>query len=956
MEILRTADTDRDSLRSAAEVLDDLVESRDISRRYEFFGTLCAALAYDIANEPYDAQRLYRLLDTLDHPSLEYIVLSKANSRSLTEAFGHIGLRKSKPLAAGLSRVVSNLRKHKERFEKTVGDGIQDDYIVLLSTVSLFSDLLDALDRADGDRISDISATASKFRDEIDTFSPDPWIEITSALCMILIRSIAERSVLNLDVPKETKNALRRNKFTELWPPQKAAVGGGLLEGRSMVYSSPPGTGKSFLACLAAGRLKAGTQMAYLVPTRPLSEQAYDDLRGVLGSAHRIAVSNGDRTDQDDGVSECDVVVATYEKMDALVRGGKIDPSRLRSVIADELHVLEDESRGLAATMLLDGFLQGRRTTQLIGISGLLGENDRGRLCDWAGAVGVSSKWECTKVSEGILLGGTLHRREGDAEAVPLLAEDGASAREKKTAAAAHFAMRAVVSSEAILISANSRGDASKLARDIAERIRSPDPDNPDVADALQAKKPAYAKAAEKVRAIEVALPKFGLDLASMLECGVAYCHEGLPDRYRRAVEDAVRGGEADVVVATPTLAEGMILPIKTALFFDAKYCRGRAQKTMENRQYRSIAGRAGRPGYHKTAEAIVLAATEAELDEYVEAFWREPAPLRSPLRSAGGPGPAAAALRSQLLNYVADHPGTDAREILSSLRGTWFGGLMRSENDAAGISRSVESSLDVLVGCGMLARDGGRLRATGAGRSVSKSMLPPDSAAAIIAGLRRMLAQEPDADCRADAILVLACLSADLRGHADGADGIKVPDGVQKAADALFRAGGPPLEPSERGDAARAASLLHYWINSYTDSEILEACGLDPGSVPPAGEEMARAAHQTLMHAASLAEQTCGAPEGEELAGEIRKVADFCRIGSRDALAREILEAGLDRAGRNSAIAISRGAGRGRDMRSISEGEIVSAFPGRPDAARSLFRDMQNARGNAPQAKTEAA
>ncbi len=956
IDIMSAAETDRGSLESAARALDDLIESNNIPRSYEFFGTLCAALAYDIANEPYDARRMYQRLDKSDHPNLEHLVLSKSNSRSLTEAFGHIGLREHGPLAAGLSKVLSNLREQEEHLKKALDGGFRDDYMVLLATVALFNDLLGALENMDRGRISDINATASKISEDLKLFSPDPWIELTAVLCLQLIRRITERSILNLDIPEETKKALQRIKFTELWTPQKDAVDGGLLRGRSVVYSSPHGTGKSLLAYLAAGSLKAGTQMAYLVPTRSLSEQVCADLRNVLGPTREIAVSSKDRTDQDDRVSECDVVVATYEKMGALIGRRKIDPSRIRNVIADEIDVLGDRSRGLRAEMMLTRFLREPRTTQLIGISGMLRKADLDRLCAWMGAVGVSSSWKGTRVREGILLDGTLHCIEGDAEDIPMPVKDGATGREKKTAAAMHFAARAIAGSEAVLISVTGRGEASRLARDIAQHVRKPLLHNLDVADALSAKKRIHEAAADRIMEIEPMTPRFGLDLASMLECGIAYHHAGLPSRYREIVEDAVRDGAADVVVATPTLAAGMNFPIKTVLFFDAKYRDGRAWKTIENRQYRNIAGRAGRTGHHRTAEAIVIASTGEEFDEYRKAFWREPDPLRSPLRNVSDSGPAAAALRSQLLGYVAEHPGTDVRDILESLRGTWFWSQSRSEADKAGVARSVESSLDALAGYGLLSRDGGRLRATDAGRLVSESMLPPDSAGSIIAGLRRALAREPGAGGRTDAILVLAGLSADLWPYAGRAKGIKVPDGVQKAADDLFRADGMLLKPPERELAVRAASLLHYWINSSTDSEILAACGHDRHSVPPAGEEMARDAHRTLKHVASLAAQIRGAAAGAAAAGEIRRVADFCRIGSRDALAREILEAGLDHAGRDSAIMISRRVGRGRDMRSVSEDEIVSAFPDNPDAARLLFRDMRGARDVAPPAGTKAA
>ncbi len=947
MGILRAAGTDPGSLKSAAGDLGGLVESRDIPARYEFFGALCAALAYDIANEPRDARRMYRRLGGLEHPSLEHLVISGANSRSLAEAFGHIGLRERGPLAADMSRVKSNLREHREYLEKTVDDGFRDDYTVLLATLSLFDGLLGAIGEMDGGRVSEISAAAGKFQEDLGLFSPDPWIELAAALCLRLIRGIAGRSVLNLDVPEETKKALHRIEFTELSAPQKAAVDGGLLRGRSVVYSSPRGAGRSLLSYLAAGSREAGAQVAYLVPTRPHSERALADLNLALGSAREIAAPDGGTAGRDDRVPGCDVVVATYEEMGALVRGGRVDPSRIRTVIADGIDVLGDRSLGLGADMMLTRFLRERRATQLIGLSGTLGKADLARLCGWMGAVGVPSAPEGAGVREGILLDGTLHLRDGGAESVPVFAEDGASGRGKKAAAAMHYAARAVASGEAVLISVAELAEASRLAAEIARHVGGRRHPNADVAAALSAKRRIHAAAARRVREIEPETPKFAADLASMMERGIAYHHAGLPRRYGEVVEDAARGGAADVVVAAP--AAGADFPARTVLFFGAKYHDGRGWKTVENGQYRDVAGGA--------AEAIVVATTEGELDEYRKAFWRGPDPLRSPLRGAGGSGPAAAALRSQLLGYVAEHGGTGARDVLAGLRGAWFWSRSRSKADRDGIARSVRSSLDALAGCGLLAREGGRLRATDLGRFVSGSTLPPDSAAGIVAGLRHVLALEPGAGRRTDAILVLACLSADLRAHAGGAGGIKVPDGIRKAADALFRADGARLEPAERGLAVRAASLLHYWINSSTGSEILEACGSDQRSVPPAGEGMARDAHRTLEQIASLAVQVCGVPEGAPAAGEIRMVADFCRTGSRDALAREILEAGLDHAGRDSAIKISRRVGRGRSMRSISEDELVSIFPGNPVAARLLFRDMLDARGGgAPPAGAGAA
>ena len=72
-----------------------------------------------------------------------------------------------------------------------------------------------------------------------------------------------------LDLPSEFSTFLAEEGFVDLYPPQEAAVKAGLLEGKSLVISSPTASGKTLIAMMAAyGKLKEGRKVVYLSPLR----------------------------------------------------------------------------------------------------------------------------------------------------------------------------------------------------------------------------------------------------------------------------------------------------------------------------------------------------------------------------------------------------------------------------------------------------------------------------------------------------------------------------------------------------------------------------------------------------------------------------------------------------------------------------------------------------------------
>ena len=77
--------------------------------------------------------------------------------------------------------------------------------------------------------------------------------------------------------------------------PQEAAVKAGLLEGRSLVISSPTASGKTLVAMLAAyKKIREGRKVVYLSPLRALASEKYAEFKKLERFGMRCAIATGD--------------------------------------------------------------------------------------------------------------------------------------------------------------------------------------------------------------------------------------------------------------------------------------------------------------------------------------------------------------------------------------------------------------------------------------------------------------------------------------------------------------------------------------------------------------------------------------------------------------------------------------------------------------------------------------
>jgi len=352
-----------------------------------------------------------------------------------------------------------------------------------------------------------------------------------------------------------------------LFPGQEALLlRSCVLAGQSAVLCAPTGAGKSLVAELALARaVQAGGTAMWLTTTRAQAREVAGRLSALLGPAgfRVIASTRDDRTGDVDILSgRADVVVTVYEKARALLLRSPALRRAARLVVADEVHVLEDDDRGPAVGLLFALWLAGPSAPQVIALTS---SPAAGRAA--AAALGIALHEDTTR-PEPLRLGdldpatGVVRWNDPESRA------SGSLDLGTWSAEAPLDGLRRAVTMlpRPVLIFAATRAEAAHVARALAAPAsdRSPDQELWNYEDAA---------------------------LGELLAARVGLHTAALSRAQRLRVESALRGGALDVCVATSTLAEGVNLGCRTVLVLPA------AASLATPAELANLLGRAGRPG-----------------------------------------------------------------------------------------------------------------------------------------------------------------------------------------------------------------------------------------------------------------------------------------------------------------------------------------------------------------------
>ena len=335
----------------------------------------------------------------------------------------------------------------------------------------------------------------------------------------------------------------------ELYDHQEEAVLE-IMGGRHVILNTPTGSGKSLVALAMHFRaLCLGKRSYYTSPIKALVSEKFFDLCRVLGP-ERVGMLTGDAALN----HEAPIICCTAEVLaNVALRDGEL--ADVDFAVMDEFHFFADRDRGIAWQIPL---LTLPQTTFML-MSATLGDTAR-----FEREIGERSEREVSLVRSAT-------------RPVPL--------EFSYAETPIHETIETIVEggrSPVYIVNFTQR-EAAELAQSLTSM-----------------------KLIDKQRraAINEALHGFrfdtvyGKDIQRFLKAGVGLHHAGLLPKYRLLVEKLAQDGLLEVICGTDTLGVGVNIPIRTVLF--TKLCKydGERTKILAVRDFKQIAGRAGRKGF----------------------------------------------------------------------------------------------------------------------------------------------------------------------------------------------------------------------------------------------------------------------------------------------------------------------------------------------------------------------
>ena len=446
---------------------------------------------------------------------------------------------------------------------------------------------------------------------------------------------------------------------SEMWPSQRDAVEKGLLaSSASKIVRMPTSSGKARIAemcILQALTMSPGAQAkcVYIAPHRALVAEVAGALSGLFPDLG-FTVSGLDGAYDDDpaeggaGGAGADILVATPEKLDLLLRAHAGSLANAALFVLDEGHAIGDEGRGLKMELLLARLRRRFARARFVVLSAMISDGSMRDLASWLcggsgggrGAV-ISTEWRPTLQRHAMFRwsgGGaqcTLEYEPGRDDlprGVRVRNVIGREAYEhvnpgtgriarpsfpspEKSETAAELALKYSALGP-VLVHAATKRSAAAVARKLLRRIGLAEAAGRSVPEGLRRR-----EGRGSCRSLRVAMEWLGPghDATRLLEHGIAIHHGDVPGMLRRAIEEDSRSGAHAVIVAAGAPPPGAEMPIRTVIVHS---CRrhseesGRAER-IPAAEYWNLGGRAGRAGRETEGTVIHIVNTAVDKADY---------------------------------------------------------------------------------------------------------------------------------------------------------------------------------------------------------------------------------------------------------------------------------------------------------------------------------------------------
>jgi ATP-dependent RNA helicase HelY len=487
--------------------------------------------------------------------------------------------------------------------------------------------------------------------------------------------------------------AFERARGFPLDPFQRQALDA-IDAGRSVLVAAPTGSGKTVVAEYAIdAALAAGAKAFYTTPLKALSNQKFGDLRRQHG-VQRVGLLTGDNSINGDAA----VVVMTTEVLRNMIYAGSTTLDRLRYVILDEVHYLQDPYRGAVWEEVIIHLPAG---VDLVCLSATVSNAEE--LAAWIQTV----RGETTAVieerrpvelehlylagergSDGLHLLPTFVRGERgemrpNPDATRLDARPGRPGRGRprsrlrtpgRVEIVERLADDAMLPAIQFVFSRN--GCDQAVDQCVAAGLRLTTGEERD-----QIRRIAHAHT-EMLAANDLALLGYDAWLTG-LEAGLASHHAGMVPPMKEAVEEAFAAGLVKMVFATETLSLGINMPARAVVIEKLSKFTGERHEFLTPGEYTQLTGRAGRRGIDDVGYAVVCWSPFVPFDQVAGLASKRTYALTSSFRPT----------YNMAANLVRRYPADTAHRLLNLSFAQY-----RADRDVVALERQLERSRDLLA------------------------------------------------------------------------------------------------------------------------------------------------------------------------------------------------------------------------------------------------------------------